>query len=60
MNLLLISYEMCFGIFVWKLILKFSVSMGTFPLPGIPHCDLSFVGVSTKPIGFLSNKGASE
>ena len=44
MNLLLISYKTCFGIFVWKLILNWSsVCLRVhFPSLGSPHCDQRF------------------
>ena len=44
MNLLLISYKTCFGIFIWKLILNWSsVCLRVhFPSLGSPHCDQRF------------------
>ena len=59
MNLLLISYEMCFGIFVWKLILNWSslCLWVHFPSLGLPTVTAVLWGSPPSPLGFWVTRG---
>lgn len=58
-NLLLISYETCFGIFVWKLILNWSslCLWVHFPTLGLPTVTTVFQGSPPSLLGFWVTRG---